>query len=335
MRIGAQLAAMILLLVACGGPQAIATTPSPEHQGPLRDTWTWDGTAWHLAAAAGPTPRYLAAMAYDAKHKVFVLYGGQTAKGSSDETWIWDGSWKATSPAHKPSARSAVAMAYDPGHQVVVLYGGLIQGPEEGETGGDTWTWDGTDWKQVDIGPGAPGKRSGAQFAAAGDRLVLFGCRYFNLNYFGDAWTWDGKAWSRIDHDPKPSGRSNSAVVWSPAASSLLVFGGSGFKSGGPGAQGQPIGDAWSLTGSAWTQLKGSGPPSLAFANAIWDSGNKRAVVFLGMHCPNPSDSAWAWDGAAWSKLAPPGMSARWGAVIAQDVDGKALLFGGDNESGC
>jgi hypothetical protein len=333
----AQLIALVLLLVACSGSQATMPTHSPEQPGPLGDTWTWDGAAWHRATAAGPAPRYLAGMAYDPKHKVFVMFGGHTAKGSSDETWTWDGTvWKAASPAHKPPARSSAAMAYDLGHNVVVLYGGRIQGQEEGSVGGDTWTWDGADWTQVDVGPGAPGKRDGPLLVAAGNRVVLFGGRLYNQDYFGDAWTWGGKAWSRIDQGPRPPGRTSPAVVWNPADSSLFIFGGSGFKPpGGNGNLGEPLGDAWALTGVNWTQLKGSGPPTLAFANAIWDAGNKRAIVLLGMHCPTPSDSAWAWDGTAWSQLAAPGMSARWGAAVAQDLDGKAVLFGGDNETGC
>jgi len=327
---------LVLLLVACGGSQATLPTPSTQRPGPQGDTWTWDG-AWHQAIATGPTPRYLSSMTYDAKRKVFVLFGGRTAQGASDETWTWDGKvWKAASPAHKPPARSSAAMAYDAALEVVVLYGGRIQGHEEGSVGGDTWTWDGVDWTQIDVGPGAPGKREGPQLVAAGNRVVLFGGRLYNQDYFGDAWTWGGKTWSRIDQGPRPPGRASPAVVWNPATSSLFVFGGSGLKPpGNNGALGDPLGDAWSLTGARWTELKGSGPPTLAFADAFWDSGSKRAEVLLGMHCPNPSDSAWAWDGAAWSKLAAPGMSARWGAAIAQDAEGNAALFGGDNEPGC
>ncbi|GAC1684810.1 MAG: hypothetical protein PVS2B1_04400 [Candidatus Dormibacteraceae bacterium] len=337
MKKAAQLAALILLLVACGGSQATTPVPSPQRPGPQADTWTSDGAAWHRAAGTGPTSRYLASLAYDAKRKAYVLFGGQTAKGSSDETWTWAGTaWKAASPAHKPRPRRAAAMAYDPAHQVVVLYGGLIEDRSEGGPGGDTWTWDGTDWTLVDNGPGAPGKRAGPQLATAGNKVILFGGHIANVDYYNDAWTWDGKAWSRLDKGPKPAGRGNSAVVWNPSDSSLFVYGGAGFKaSAGIGAQGEPLGDAWSLTGDAWTQLKGVGPPALYYANAIWDARSKRAIVLLGMPCPKPSDSAWGWDGKGWSKLAAPGMSARWGAAVAQDPDGKALLFGGSDESGC
>ncbi|TMC70162.1 MAG: hypothetical protein E6J18_10585 [Chloroflexi bacterium] len=340
MRRVAQLAVLMFLLSGCTGSQATVQsgpTPSSEQPGLKGDTWTWDGASWHREAATGPSSRYLASLAFDAKHKVYVMFGGQTAKGSSDETWTWDGSaWKAASPVHKPPPRRAAGMAYDPAHQVVVLYGGLVEDRNEGDPGGDTWTWDGVDWTQIDVGPGVPGKRDGPQLIAAGNRVVLFGGHYVNVRYFGDAWTWGGKTWSRIDKDPKPPGRGNPAVAWDPSDSSLFVYGGSGFKaSAGIGAQGEALGDGWSLTGARWTQLKGSGPPALAYANAIWDAANKRDIVLLGMPCPKPSDSAWAWDGNAWSRLAAPGMSARWGAASAQDADGKALLFGGSDEAGC
>src|SRR2546430_10547630 len=47
----------------------------------------------------GPSPRYLASIAYDASHKNFVLFGGHTAKnGVSGETWIFDEAGGAYAP---------------------------------------------------------------------------------------------------------------------------------------------------------------------------------------------------------------------------------------------
>jgi hypothetical protein len=259
----------------------------------------------------------------------------QTAKGTSDETWAWDGKvWKALAPAHKPPARRSAGMAYDPAHQVVILYGGLVPDQAEGHDASDTWAWDGTDWTEREAGPGPTGQRDGPALVTAGDRVVLFGGRFYNEAYFGDAWAWDGMAWHRIDKDPQPPGRANAAVTWNPVESSLSIFGGNGFNStAGPGAQGLPLGDAWSLTGSGWQENKASGPPTLSFANAIWDGGRKRPVVFLGISCPRPSGDAWAWDGHTWSKSAT-GIPPRWGAAVAQSTDGKAL-FGGSDQPGC
>ncbi|HYT11587.1 MAG TPA: hypothetical protein VEL12_02275 [Candidatus Nitrosopolaris sp.] len=331
--------AVAFLLVACtGSPSAAQSTPTPQAPGPLGDTWIGDGATWHLASNTGPPPRYLAALAYDQSRKVFVLFGGQTAKGTSDETWTWDGkAWKQLSPPHRPPARRAAGMAYDPAHKVVVLFGGLIPDQAEGFESNDTWTWDGSDWTEVDVGPRRPEKRQGVSLITAGDRVILFGGRLANASYFGDAWSWDGKTWSQADSAPRPPGRGTAAMTWDPVDSSLFVFGGSGLNAtAGPGAQGTPLSDAWSLTSGRWAQLNSTtGPGRLAYATAVWERAAARVVVLLGIRCPELSDATWAWDGKAWSKLANAAVSARWGAAMAQNMDGNALLFGGSNQAGC
>jgi len=327
--------AAVILLAACGGsPAAIEPSASPPKAGSLADTWTWDGATWRVLTARGPDARYSASLAYDARHHVYVLFGGQTAKGTSDETWTWDGAkWKLMSPPHRPLPRRDAAMAYDPTQQVVVLYGGHIPDAAEGYASAETWTWDGSDWTQVDDGPGA---RHGPASVTAQDRAIFFGGNNANATYYGDAWSFSSRKWVRADAGVQPPGRGKAAAVWDPVDSSLLIYGGTGFNgSGGPGAQGVPLADTWALVNGHWSQTSGSGPGRLSFANAMWDVAARRAVVMLGMPCPNPSDAAWAWDGKAWAQLPNPGMSARWGAAMAQAPDGKALLFGGSNEKGC
>lgn len=326
-----------IVLMACGsGQTATDSSPVAQSPGPLGDTWTYDGTSWHRAATTGPSPRYMASVAFDAARDVYVLFGGNTPKGPSDETWTWDGRiWKLMHPAHKPPARHGAAMAYDDARHVVVLYGGLVSDNAEGHETGDTWDWNGADWTQNDAGPGAPRERRGAEMVAAQGRLILFGGNVFNTTYFGDAWSWDGHVWSIADSAPRPPGRGGAAAAWDPADSALLVYGGSGFNAaGGPGALGAPLADLWSLTGGSW-RLLASGPGKLAFANAMWDARAERFVVLLGMTCPNPTAAAWAWDGKTWTELANPGLPARWGASLGQAPNGHALLFGGSNESGC
>src|SRR2546430_11424818 len=132
--------AVVLLLTACGSPSATPLPSAGVHTpGPLGDTWTGDGTTWHQAGGAGPAPRYSAALAFDPKHHDFVLFGGQTTRGSSDETWTWDaGKWTAMTPVHKPPPRRRAPTANDPGHQAVVLYGGPGAGKEASVGASDT-----------------------------------------------------------------------------------------------------------------------------------------------------------------------------------------------------
>ncbi len=104
--------------------------------------------------APNPPAREAAAMAFDGAHGDVVLFGGSSSDGGGyhafADTWTWDGSsWTQRHPAHSPSARSGAAMAYDAAHGVVVLFGGQARGPQGMTQNVDTWTWDGSDWRQV------------------------------------------------------------------------------------------------------------------------------------------------------------------------------------------
>jgi hypothetical protein len=276
-------------------------------------------------------------MAYDAKHGEYVLFGGQTPTHSSDETWTSDGkTWKLQTPAHRPATREGAAMAYDRAHGVIVMYGGTNLSVGEGQDLADTWTWDGIDWTQADAGPGAPGMRNGPSMVSTPNGVLLFGGHFANVDYYADVWSWTGKVWQRVDAAPRPPGRAGAAVAWIPTDSSLFAFGGIGIKvGGGPGESGVTIGDGWRWDRRTWSKLPGSGPGATSFADAIWDATSASVVVLLGMTCPDPTDTAWAWAAGGWSRLPNPGMSARWGAAVAQAPGGEALLFGGSNQRGC
>ena len=335
--------AILLLVAACGGSPATSvakSSASPRAPGPLADTWTWDGAAWHATTSSGPSARYAAAIAYDERHKTYVLFGGQTQHGSSDETWLWDGKkWTAANPAHKPTARRNPSMAYDRQHQTVVLYGGLVQDTGEGNPAADTWSWDGTDWSVLGASSVA-GQRLGASLVTADSKLILFGGAVaYNYSLYADAYSWDGHVWTNIDREPRPPGRYGAAAAWNPGDSSLLVFGGNGADpNAGGGAAGTPLADIWSLKDGAWTHIAASGPPHTGQPNAIWQPNPGRFLVVFGMAgatCPNPTNAMWAWDGTAWSQLANASAPARWGAALAQAPDGSALVFGGSDEPGC
>ena len=330
---------MVFLLTSCGGVSSLGTASvSPRAPGSLGDTWTYDGSRWVHANVSGPSPRYFAALAYDAPRNVFVLFGGETAKGTSDETWTWDpnrSKWTEMSPSHKPPPRRDAAMAYDRGHQEVVLYGGLIPDQGEGHDGSDTWTWNGNDWTEVSADNNGPGDRSGPRMVAAGNRVLMFGGHIFNTSYFADAWAWDGVMWSRVDHGSAPAGRSDAAIAWDPDDSSLFGYGGLGMRpNAGPGNLGLPLGDAWSMKNGAWRQLPAAGGHITADANAIWDLKSNRAVVMFGISCPDLTTAGSTWDGAKWSSV-QVGASPRWGAAVTQDSQGSVLVFGGSDESDC
>lgn len=331
---------VVIVACACGSSPPAQAPTTTTAIGSLGDTWAWDGTSWRKASTSGPTPRYLPAMAYDEKLGVFVLFGGETKHGSSDETWTWDGkTWKLQSPVHHPLLRRGAAMAYDPSHRVVVLFGGAVTVGGVGEGfiyGADTWTWDGADWTEVDAGPGIAERRDGPRMVTAGDHALMFGGHLGDAAFFANALTWDGSGWKPADRPPRPPGRGSPTLAWMPSDGSLFVFSGTGYDpNAGPGTNGKPLADAWSLRDGAWSQLSAAGPGALPYSNAFWDAKLGAVVVMLGLSCPNPSGAVWSWNGSSWSKQPPLGIPARWGAASAQAPDGHALLFGGSNEPGC
>ena len=117
------------------------------------DLWEWDGERWtEIPASAAPSPRDSFTVAYDAARGVTVLFGGYDENEIRlNDTWAWDGSqWTELSPANRPPIRQLHAMAYDPLHEEIVLFGGEDSAPGThcGAIYGDTWLWDGEDWRQ-------------------------------------------------------------------------------------------------------------------------------------------------------------------------------------------
>jgi adhesin/invasin len=151
-------------------------------------TWVWNGTSdtWQQVEAAatnGTTPpaRYGAAMAYDPALGELVLFGGTsgTPGGAMNDTWAWNGTaWhQLTVTGSTPSARFGATMSYDPALGELVLFGGTVEDASGTiSMDGDTWTFDGTSWSELNPGA-APSARYGAAGAydATSQQLLLFG----------------------------------------------------------------------------------------------------------------------------------------------------------------
>ena len=99
------------------------------------ETWEWDGTTWTQRFANGPSSRMNAAMVFDARSRVTILFGGyrQTSFG---DTWAWDGQAWSQRLISGPSARMWHVMAYDASRGGSILFGG---GPISGPFNNETW----------------------------------------------------------------------------------------------------------------------------------------------------------------------------------------------------
>ena len=108
-----------------GGIPARRSDPWPA------DTWTLTGDRWTRLATEGPAARGRTALAYDARRRQVVLFGGVSAPPGPDQpqtfladTWVWEASrWRKVADG-RPRGRYAHGMAFDERRGVVLLYGG-------------------------------------------------------------------------------------------------------------------------------------------------------------------------------------------------------------------
>lgn len=192
------------------------------------DLMEWNGTTWAtVPTPVRPSARYVYGMCYDRGHNLMVLFGGRTQTGVNDETWQWNGiTWAQVPTAHSPPAREEMVMEYEPTLNRVVLFGG-----HDGDTDtiyGDTWFYDGTDWKQI-----APINSPSARYrgAAAVDsnrkRIVLFG-GFDGTDILTDTFEFSGDDWVFKSTGTAPGNATETYHGYDPVRARFVVFGGFG-----------------------------------------------------------------------------------------------------------
>lgn len=222
---------------------------------------------------------------------VFGAYGGNAA-----QTWLHDGQqWRRVRPQTEPTPRlTAQALAYDAARREVVLFGGS-QTSAFGLTFqplGDTWLWDGADWRlTAAVGP-APRDGHALAFDPRRGRTVLFGGEVADQlglrQPVGDTWEWDGQNW-QPSTATGPSPRRSAALAFDPASSRMVLFGGFDGQ--------QSLRDTWSFDGTAWQSHTSANLPPLSIApSLVTDTVRGRLLLIL-------SDSPGAvfeWRGGQW-----------------------------------
>ena len=234
-----------------------------------------DATTWELDSASqawkqitglntNPPVRRFSAMVYDQSLKKTVVFGGY---GTSyfDETWLWDGStWTRVAKNNPPGARSGAMMWYDPNLKKTVMYGGVGRLTTDGRIVyySDQWTFDGSNWTQMnpvknapEQSTGTPGARYGAQVAVdpRTNKTLLFGGLTTITDstgtrtevYASDTWEWDGTKWTQLSPDVVPPARENAGLAYDAIRNEMVMF--SGFA-------GLYHNDTWGYTNGVWHQ---------------------------------------------------------------------------------
>lgn len=255
-----------------------------DNYNPLGDTWSWNGKTWtQLSPGTSPPARWGARMVYDPANGTVVLFGGIGDQSFLNDTWTWDGSnWSQESPMHSPSPRCLEAMAYDPSGNKVLLFGGQY----DNDTGtlssyGDTWTWDGTDWTQLQPASSPPGRAFTAMEYDPQSQKVILHAGDSSSVTSDDTWEWDGSDWTSL---PQYGGPANGGAMVNDAALNVdLYF--------------DPLyGTTWLWNQGGWDQIYPWGSPTGLFEpSLVYDASTNNVLLFGGLGNSSNSNATWVW----------------------------------------
>jgi len=206
-----------------------------------------------------------------------------------------------------PSPREGAAVAYDPTSGSVLMYGG-----DNGTvTFGDTWSWDGSGWSELNP-PSSPPPLTQATMAydPQSQRAVLSGgssgpsgapASAGSWEASGSTWTWDGATWAAAPRGDLPAAVAGDVMATDTASGQLILV------TGLDGTCSPP--STWRWTAGTWTQLHLAASPSPAgLGKLAYDPSSRRLVLYTAPtgQCPAaaaspPLAEAWSWDGSTWS----------------------------------
>lgn len=302
---------------------------------------TWD----HVTTTAVPAVSFGVKIVADPATDQILLLG--SAQGDSTlETWNWTGTgWTRLTPASSPPTGGDAA--FDPATGQVVLLVPIAPpppGPGEAAWGdclpNQTWTWDGSTWTRrftsnlVDGGtvdsPGGVGQ--GAMGYDPGSRsLVHVGgiCQTdFGSLPTTDTWMWNGSRWTQAANLPVAAGRG-AAAGQDPITGAFMLFGGCpGYSPFGAD------GHTWTFGNGTWTAASTPvAPAARCVAGAALDRVSHRLILFGGaLEGGDPATDTWAWDGHAWTQLAPTASPGNVEAdnLVTEPTTGRPLLLDAD-----
>jgi hypothetical protein len=206
-------------------------------------------------------------------------------------------------------------MAYDPVARVVVLYGGRL-GP--GDVVDDTWTWNGTAWRELDNGTGSPPSGEGSAMAWD-DRVNEMLLVSSNGRQGGQTWRWKGNRWVRQLGGDLPTGTIVVGMAAAPAAVTLVALTLAGAS--------RSASSTFTWDGTAWNNVSTGVAPGDVVGMAL-DPVSHELLL-----CNDPQDPALSstmslWTGDRWAVVPGAHLPVEPGAVVTDLVDGHVLIIG-------
>lgn len=309
--------------------------------------------AWVVVATNGPSPRQLAASAYDSDRHVTVLFGGEidAISGSplAADTWEFDGTnWTQRFPTVSPPARDMAQMVYDSKRHRCVLFGGQTYTNSQFYIALDTWEWNGTNWAQINTS-NAPAWVYADQFSSCYDSVrgqtLIFG-GIDNTGRLHELWAYDGTNWTHL-LQPGPIAGGATLMAFDSWRNVAVLLGARSQLASTPYPD---SGAVWEWNGTQWQEREQSGQ-IYGGANRTdmmtFDSFRGESVVYGDVFgrvdgqfaddiypFPDGYRLIWRWNGQQWQADPPTPTSGIsnlqiYGTLNFDSFRNSMLLFGG------
>src|SRR5437016_11420152 len=278
---------------------------------------------WSQLGATTLSEREHASVAFNSANSQLVIFGGDNSVGVLNDTWVFDGTrWNRLQPSQSPPARTSAAMVYDPDAKTIILFGGDTHTAPNGILN-DTWSFDGTTWKQLQPAHQPPVRYDAAMaYDPVNHEIVLFGGFVDQVGFVNDTWTFDGTDWTNRSSDNAPSQRYGAAMAFDSINNAVILFGGLGFTQAGTSAY---LNETWSWKNHQWTQLNPTTSPPGRWEPAMTENVNDGVTLFGGYadsgvpHGPSSKFSdTWIWNGTTWSQSTATGPGGRYGNAMTK-----------------
>ena len=197
------------------------------------------------------------------------------------ETQLVSDNWnkKTFTAGSLPPPRDLFGMSYIEFSQKTIIFGG----ENNGSALGDTWSWDGATWAQINpISSPSSRKNFSMTYDSVRKVIVLFGGINASNAFLNDTWEFNGTNWSQIFPGTSPSTRSDYAMKYDSARAKTILFG---------GRNGTTIyNDTWEYNGTTWTNIVTATSPDIRFQHAMaFDSSRNKTILFGGLAVPATS----------------------------------------------
>lgn len=318
-----------------------------------------------------PAARKEHASVYDATNDRLIIFGGRSSTQYFNDTWVLTNasgttgtsSWipLSTSGETAPQRHLMIA-AYNSTKNMLIVFGGadsnnLIQMNLWVLTNANGLQGAVQTWSKLTISgtsPSARARMTGA-YDETNDVFIFFG----GGSYAAATWTFYDETWTirNVTNNPSwhklnpagtlPTARIHPSAVYDAVGNRMIIFGGNTSTANPPASSGR-MNDTWVLSNAngiggtpTWNQLSTLDKPAARSSHtAVFDSTNKRMLVFAGVGADNfARNDVWVLTDAgettsAWAEYDTgkprPAPRAYHSAVYTGSAKNRMVIFGGD-----